>query len=671
MIILPNYGESSQTKPTAMVDSGAAAAPGKAMQRIGDGLQDASDTALHIGKQIQSAHDDAESSTVMRKLSENQAAFNQSLVQDHDYQNYSNRLESEVLSPSRELITADMSPRLKAELTRRIEDWESGMRIKTGEASQMRSISRAKDELALMKNSYVENGDLKGYSEHVNQQGWMTPEEKKLEVANAEELATNRQAEMEIQRAPGQWLEKNAEAPGNPADFIRWKHRGDLARTELRKSTAAAMYDAENAMASGKLVTPEQVNSMYGDLRPSARESLKNEVIRRTDQQYRDNLRSPDVQAKVAGDVAGMIRDYKPNGEDFDAQYANISINIGNLNPGPLRDEFKGQLAAIRKGEEQVVDSNAKAAIKRIDDIFSEKKKRMVDSRKTAAAVDAGLLKDAGKLAAVGLTSEQVAILTVGVGDSTVEQLSASERMLKFREFYPLRNKDSKGVNTYDQQSFDAVAADEPTIHLNDADQAESLSKDHGRALKEMTEYLQHNPKAGDEQISGKLKSIGISISADSIRLKISPKRPVKEVDDTTSMIPAAMDGLKTAFNYYGKMYGVDPNFLAAISRLETGNGTSSAFRNKQNAMGVSNSDGPISFASREASIERMARVLANPSGPYRNATTLAEIAKIYAPPGAGNDPNGTNSYWPKGVGKYLKQAGIDPETQKLITRTS
>jgi hypothetical protein len=99
-----------------------------------------------------------------------------------------------------------------------------------------------------------------------------------------------------------------------------------------------------------------------------------------------------------------------------------------------------------------------------------------------------------------------------------------------------------------------------------------------------------------------------------------------------------------------------------AISMHETANGTSSAYRNKRNAMGVSDAKGPIAFEDPAESVARMARVLASDKGPYRNARTLAEIGRIYAPPGAGNDPRGLNGYWTAGVSKYLRQLGGDPD---------
>lgn len=142
-------------------------------------------------------------------------------------------------------------------------------------------------------------------------------------------------------------------------------------------------------------------------------------------------------------------------------------------------------------------------------------------------------------------------------------------------------------------------------------------------------------------------------------RFEVDPKFKEK--------LPAPLQGLADKFQQAGQKYNVDPKFLAAISMMETGKGTSSAFRNKNNAMGVSNSKGPIRFNDPAESIERMAKGLANPKGYYRKATTINQIGRIYAPPGAGNDPNGTNGHWPAGVSKFYQQLGGNPGAQVVF----
>jgi hypothetical protein len=106
----------------------------------------------------------------------------------------------------------------------------------------------------------------------------------------------------------------------------------------------------------------------------------------------------------------------------------------------------------------------------------------------------------------------------------------------------------------------------------------------------------------------------------------------------------------------------------------ETANGKSSAFRNKNNAMGVSNASGPIQMRSVEASIEKIANLLGKGinqgKGPYANAKSIEDIAKRYAPIGAGNDPRGLNKYWTNGVSsnyEKLSSAGQSDNSTSMI----
>lgn len=120
--------------------------------------------------------------------------------------------------------------------------------------------------------------------------------------------------------------------------------------------------------------------------------------------------------------------------------------------------------------------------------------------------------------------------------------------------------------------------------------------------------------------------------------------------------LPPSLQPYGQTFLEAGQQTGIDPALLAAISMHETANGKSSAFRNKNNAMGISNASGPIAFNSVEESIFQQARTLARPTGPYAGKKTIAEIGAVYAPIGAGNDPTSLNQYWTKGVTKFYQQ---------------
>jgi len=125
------------------------------------------------------------------------------------------------------------------------------------------------------------------------------------------------------------------------------------------------------------------------------------------------------------------------------------------------------------------------------------------------------------------------------------------------------------------------------------------------------------------------------------------------------------LKSLSSVFEDAGNAYNVPPALLAAIAEHETGKGTSNAFLNKKNAMGVSDKTGPIAFGSPAESIYQMARLIGQGAnegtGPYAGVKSIQDIANIYAPVGAENDPNGLNSSWTSGVTANIQKLSGQP----------
>lgn len=126
-----------------------------------------------------------------------------------------------------------------------------------------------------------------------------------------------------------------------------------------------------------------------------------------------------------------------------------------------------------------------------------------------------------------------------------------------------------------------------------------------------------------------------------------------------TSHLNSKLDGILkgkgAVFEQAGKMYGIDPKLLAAISMHETGNGTSNAVRNKNNVGGMMGEHGLQNFSSLDDGIFAMAKNLKR-NYLDEGLNTIQAIQKKYAPIGAGNDPTDLNQYWASAVSKYYKQ---------------
>lgn len=94
---------------------------------------------------------------------------------------------------------------------------------------------------------------------------------------------------------------------------------------------------------------------------------------------------------------------------------------------------------------------------------------------------------------------------------------------------------------------------------------------------------------------------------------------------------------------------------LMAISKHETGNWTSKAFKNKNNFGGVMCNTGLRTYESFEDGLTGFVNLLKNR---YfgKGLNTIEEIGNVYCPVGASNDPTGVNKYWIPNVTKFYNE---------------
>lgn len=103
------------------------------------------------------------------------------------------------------------------------------------------------------------------------------------------------------------------------------------------------------------------------------------------------------------------------------------------------------------------------------------------------------------------------------------------------------------------------------------------------------------------------------------------------------------------------KMTDEQAYLLIAISRHETGNWTSSAFKNKNNFGGLMGSNGLKTYSSFDEGLDAFVSLLKNRYFD-KGLNTPEKIQPVYCPIGAKNDPNGLNKYWKTNVKKYYNE---------------
>jgi hypothetical protein len=125
-------------------------------------------------------------------------------------------------------------------------------------------------------------------------------------------------------------------------------------------------------------------------------------------------------------------------------------------------------------------------------------------------------------------------------------------------------------------------------------------------------------------------------------------------------VIPDKLKPYVSVFEDAGAAHGFDPKVLMAIAMQEN------VASGDMNPLGISDDSGPHHYSSpeeAEAAIHRQVAVMTSPSGPYKDyiqSGNLNDLAKVYSPVGASNDPYHTNSGEASGIIANLNKLGLN-----------
>lgn len=130
------------------------------------------------------------------------------------------------------------------------------------------------------------------------------------------------------------------------------------------------------------------------------------------------------------------------------------------------------------------------------------------------------------------------------------------------------------------------------------------------------------------------------------------------ETESKVGVVPdvsCKLDSTTCKIKRVAEKYGMDWKLAVAISKHETGNYTSEAFKEKNNVGGMMCNSGLISYSTLDDGIEAF---VSNLKYNYidEGLDTIEKIQPKYCPIGAANDPKGLNKYWVGGVTKYYNE---------------
>lgn len=240
MIILPELGNSSRTPQSPLVNPNAAASAGRASAQLGQSIAGVGDVAAGIALDVQRAENFGDKTSVMRKVSEKQAEFDRGLISNHDWRSYKKGAQN-LIAEARGMVSPEMPPTVREELTAKIDDWASDLLIRTDAKASAKAIERANGELKILTNRALLNGSIDSAIQGFQEAEHLTPEERTLGI---EEVRNKHE---QIQKKA---ITEEAIALGNvdffedypPAEKLRYQNQAKRVR-QSEKSEALTMID--------------------------------------------------------------------------------------------------------------------------------------------------------------------------------------------------------------------------------------------------------------------------------------------------------------------------------------------------------------------------------------------------------------------------------------------
>ncbi|SHI63571.1 Mannosyl-glycoprotein endo-beta-N-acetylglucosaminidase [Rubritalea squalenifaciens DSM 18772] len=699
MIIIPKTKLLNPAGGTPLTNPANAGAVHQAAAQVGEQISQIGESAFGHQVQLQRIRNDNDLANKQADLRTMLGDFDNTLPTDHDPSTWVQRREKFINNAVAKLGVDQLPPEARDKWDRWYVDYSTDSQLKTARDATVYGIQLAKRDGQLRHEKYMASGDFELARENalrMRDNGTIAPQAADEVLYAIDRGERDFEIKLAQEKNPRELKERLLKGDWEMNDLER-ERLLDLTNKAIASESRECGASIIDDIYSGKISSTEEIEKAAGGrMRPSDLVKLQGTLEQYQNELYNQYISSPEQQSRIIGQVSSMIADYDARNLGDDDNYVAIKTQLELVQNKHLKKQLADRLDGMIGDEEDRIKSVSDFAFDLIDKHyktggFGGGGKIKMDQTTAYQAINNGHFFSEDNLQAFGFSEDDIdnimdAKIDAGAIWGSDERGTLNAKLDMFKKLWDSRENESTAGEWYDSLAEHVMSGrglytvfyekEDPASRQDYDRQQEAALIAHGRMRAEMAAWLEMNPDAKSENVISKVKELRVDAESYTETATFGSSRPSREAEGegfqkTSSVdLPKPMQGLQASFDEYGQKYGVNPVFLAAIARLETANGTSSAFRNKNNAMGVSNSKGPISFSDASASVERMARVLSDPNGPYKGATTIGQIARIYAPPGAGNDYNGTNGYWPKGVIKYMKEMGVkNPEKLKVVSR--
>lgn len=487
-------------------------APGLALGRVGETIEDVGGVLAAHNERILEVENASDLTEIQSRLKTAYADFQESLLTDHDYKGYRERWDGTLEELRGELEEGEFSPMVRDQARLLFTEFEGNTRIGVSEAAQRKAVERSRQafnnayqgEMNAYNPATGEGGDIEGL---LAMHSYLTPEQKDEMRTRFADEKRRKDDFFSVHEDPAAWREDHPN-PG-AMDPGEWANLDARAKRLIGEQLGEQTRDITDAIVSGDITDPAQIDDLAPDMRPALREELKGFLEDHLSGQREADLRNPRVQHEITGELFGLLESYNPTGEGFDHEMVRIESLLAQLGDGPARKEFKSQFDRIKSGElsrVRTVKDLGLEAIRRAGTAGAFGATEAPEIKRTVGDyLDDGFLRDWSKLRTLGIEDE--------ASKSIAKETDRKKQVELFREAYLTRDKSKETAGEFEQslarQLRDSGSLSTVFSSFRDpAFDGEASQRATGRAVADYLQWAAVTDNPTEAQVAEKVKSL-------------------------------------------------------------------------------------------------------------------------------------------------------------------
>jgi hypothetical protein len=523
--------------PTRYLDAGpgtpqanpnVAAAQAHAYANLGNTIAQLGEQGMKYAAQLKSIQDGSTVVDLFAKMEKDASDFSIGLMTREDTANWPQEWQKRADNWRQEAKKQKLSPGAMARFEEKFLDWNTRRSIQFETQAATKGIELARGKVANAYQFHLDNQNFDAARDTLqtaHESGIMDSVAMEKGFMEIDKIARHNDILADIDEDPD-WLTKHSKPlPGY--NMEEWNQLRGHARSVQRQKTYEVAGSVQDAVVEGKITTPEEVDAMAGNLRPTDRQELKAFLAKWQDIQRDGLVNDPVYQAAVLGEFDRKLADYVPvSGDDPDMPAVEMGALMRSVPAGPLREDMERRMQAVVENQQVEASSNLELMLDQVT--LAAKTGKLGQVPETTVSVEqrvrGGFLRNPQTLADLGFSEDHV--------EQFSEAKSDNERRALLQTLWTSRGKAKKDIDPLTWQTAEAIRKGLSSFDTDPlATTAAQATVDArvGLIRVEMSKWAKLNPEAArdPEKIRAKLHEVtGLELRKPATRIRPMPTLP-------------------------------------------------------------------------------------------------------------------------------------------------